>query len=80
GGIGSSNTNQEMSDLISQGRAEVDSAAREAIYQQVMQIAYDEAYLLNIINNQDVYGLSERMQWTPRVDSKLLVAEMSVTG
>lgn len=80
GGIGSSNTNQEMSDLISQGRAEVDAAAREAIYQQVMQIAYDEAYLLNIINNQDVYGLSERMQWAPRVDSKLLVAEMSVTG
>ena len=30
-----------------------------------------------LVNNQDLYGLSERMIWTPRVDSKLLVKEMS---
>ena len=80
GGIGSSNSDAELSGLIDEGRAEVDAAAREAIYQEVNQIAFDQAYLLNIINNEDIYGLSERMQWTPRVDSKLLVAEMSVTG
>jgi peptide/nickel transport system substrate-binding protein len=80
GGIGSSNSDAELSGLIDEGRAEIDAAAREAIYQEVNQIAFDQAYLLNIINNEDIYGLSERMQWTPRVDSKLLVAEMSVTG
>lgn len=80
GGIGASNTNEQLSQLIDEGRAEVDATAREAIYQEALQIAYDEAYLVNIINNEDIYGLSERMQWTPRVDSKLLVAEMSVTG
>ena len=26
----------------------------------------------------DIYGLSERLQWAPRVDAKLLVAEMNV--
>lgn len=80
GGIGASNSNPDLSDLIDRGRAEVDAVAREAIYQEAMQIAFDEAYLANIINNEDIYGLSTRMQWTPRVDSKLLVAEMSVTG
>lgn len=80
GGIGSSNSDPDVSALIDEGRAEVDAAAREGIYQEVNQIAFDQAYLLNIINNEDIYGLSERMQWTPRVDSKLLVAEMSVTG
>jgi peptide/nickel transport system substrate-binding protein len=80
GGVGSSNSDAELSGLIDDGRAEVDSAAREQIYQEVNQIAFDQAYLVNIINNEDIYGLSERMQWTPRVDSKLLVAEMSVTG
>ena len=80
GGIGSSNSDADMSALIDEGRAEVDATAREGIYQEVNQIAFDQAYLLNIINNEDIYGLSERMQWTPRVDSKLLVSEMSVTG
>ena len=80
GGVGSSNSDATLSELIDQGRAEIDAEAREGIYQEVSQIAFDQAYLLNIINNEDIYGLSERMQWTPRVDSKLLVAEMSVTG
>ena len=33
-----------------------------------------------LVNNQDLYGASDRMSWTPRVDAKLLVKEMSVTG
>ena len=80
GGIGASNSDADLSALVDEGRAEVDAAARETIYQEASQIAYDQAYLVNIINNEDIYGLSERMQWTPRVDSKLLVAEMSVSG
>lgn len=80
GGVGSSNTNQELSDLISEGRSELDPEARQAIYEQALQIAYDEAYFVWLVNNQDIYGLSEKVQWQPRVDSKLLVKEMSVTG
>lgn len=79
-GVGSSNTNQELSDLIDQGRSELDPDTREGIYQDAVAIAYDEAYFVFLINNQDIYGLSERMSWQPRVDSKLLVKEMSVTG
>ena len=43
-----------------------------------MKIAYDEAYFVWLVNNKDLYGLSERLEWTPRVDSKLLIKEMSV--
>ena len=43
-----------------------------------MQIAYDEAYFVWLVSNEDIYGMSERLQWTPRVDSKLLVVEMNV--
>ena len=45
-----------------------------------MKIAYDGAYFAFLVSNEDLYGMSERLQWTPRVDSKLLVKEMSVTG
>jgi peptide/nickel transport system substrate-binding protein len=80
GGIGSSNSNEQLSTLIDDGRSELDPAARTATYQEAVKLAYDEAYFVWLINNQDIYGLSERMQWTPRVDSKLLVSEMSVSG
>ncbi len=79
GGIGSSNSNERLSALIDEARAEVDADAREALYQEAVQIAYDEAYFVWMINNEDIYGLSERMSWNPRVDSKLLIEEMSAS-
>jgi peptide/nickel transport system substrate-binding protein len=80
GGIGSSNTNADLSALIDQGRQELVPAARAITYQKAVKIAHDGAYFVWLVNNQDLYGLSTRMTWTPRVDSKLLVKEMSVTS
>ena len=31
-----------------------------------------------LVNNEDIYGMSENLRWTPRVDAKLLVVEMNV--
>lgn len=78
GGIGSSNTNEQLSELIDAGRAELDPDARQAIYEEAVKIAYDEAYFVFLVSNEDIYGLSPNLQWTPRVDSKLLVIEMNV--
>jgi peptide/nickel transport system substrate-binding protein len=80
GGIGSSNSNEELSALIDEGRSTLDQAAREPIYQEAVKIAADGSYFTWLVSNEDLYGLSTRMAWTPRVDSKLLVKEMSVTG
>ncbi len=80
GGIGSSNSDEELAALIETGRTELDPAAREEAYRQAVQLAYDQAYFVWLVNNQDIYGLAENVQWQPRVDSKLLVSEMSVTG
>jgi peptide/nickel transport system substrate-binding protein len=78
GGIGSSNTDQALSDLITAGRSELDAAKRDETYQEAVKIAYDNAYFVWLVNNQDIYGTSENLVWTPRVDSKLLVKEMSL--
>ena len=77
-GIGSSNSNEELATLVDQGRAELDPAKRQTIYEQAVKIGYDEAYFTFLVNNEDLYGLSTRMEWTPRVDSKILVKEMAV--
>jgi peptide/nickel transport system substrate-binding protein len=79
-GIGSSNDNAELAAKITEARSTVDQDEREAIYNEVVATACEEAYFVFLVNNDDIYGLSERMQWTPRVDSKILVKEMSVSG
>ena len=40
--------------------------------------AFDDNYLAPLLNVQDVYGISERVEWQPRVDAKLIVKEMKV--
>lgn len=80
GGIGSSNTDADLSALVDQGRQQLDPKDRAATYEKAVKLAYDGAYFVWLVNNQDLYGLSTRLTWTPRVDSKLLVKEMSVTG
>ena len=80
GGIGSSNSDEELSALIDQGRCRARPGRSRRHLPEAVQIAYDDAYFVLLVNNQDIYGLSERMEWTPRVDSKLLVKEMAVTG
>lgn len=79
GGIGASNQDAEMAAMIEQARTETDVAAREALYHRIVQHSFDQAYFLWLLNIEDVYGMSERLVWTPRVDAKLLVSEMSVT-
>src|SRR5690606_36230813 len=80
GGIGSSNSDPELSALIDSGRSELDADARAAIYREAVQLAYDQAYFAWLVSNQDLYGLSERLEFTPRVDARLLVKDMSVSG
>ncbi len=78
GGIGASNTNAELSALIDQARTETDPGVREDLYHQATQIAYDEAYFAFLLNINDIYGVSDRLVWEPRVDAKLLVSTMAV--
>ncbi len=77
-GRGSSYCNEEVTKLIDDGRTETDVAKREEMYQQVVQISNEEAAHLYLLNFENIYGLSERLNWTPRLDGRLLFATMSL--
>ncbi len=78
-GVGASNEDAELADLLDQAAVETDVDAREELYAQATQLACDQAYFAFLLNIEDVYGMSERLQWEPRVDAKLIVSEMSVS-
>ncbi|MEM7446363.1 MAG: ABC transporter substrate-binding protein, partial [Pseudomonadota bacterium] len=77
-GIGASNTDEHLANLIVEARSETDVEAREALYHEALLLAYDQAYFAFLLNINDIYGTSERLVWEPRVDAKLLVSTMSV--
>ncbi len=68
---------QKYTDIVSQARTETDPAKRNALYAQATQLQYDAAPLLYLVNPDDIYGLSARLNWKPRLDGKLVVREMS---
>jgi peptide/nickel transport system substrate-binding protein len=74
--LGGANDDQHMEELLLTARTETDEAQRQALYEEALQISCDDAYLLNLYNNEDIYGLSENLDWEPRVDAKMLVKEM----
>ncbi len=77
-GVGASNNNEDMAAKIVAARAETDVAAREALYHDVLNTAFEDAYFTFLLNINDIYGTSDRLSWEPRVDAKLLVKTMSV--
>lgn len=77
-GVGASNNDEELAGWLEDAAVETDTDAREELYAQATQKACDEAYFSFLLNIEDIYGMSERLEWEPRVDAKLIVSEMSV--
>jgi peptide/nickel transport system substrate-binding protein len=78
--LGGANDDPQMTKLLNQARTETDTETRQQIYEQVLETSCEDAYLANLYNNEDIYGMTSNMNWEPRVDAKMLVKEMEVTG
>jgi peptide/nickel transport system substrate-binding protein len=78
--LGGANDNPKMEELLTTARTETDEETRQGLYEQALEISCNAAYLINLYNNEDIYGLSENLDWAPRVDAKMLVKEMQTTG
>lgn len=77
-GFGASNSIPQMEEWITAARTEIDLDQRQAIYEEVVEYAHEEALLTFLLNINNIWGMSERLSWTPRVDGKLFVSTMSV--
>ncbi|GGB16014.1 ABC transporter substrate-binding protein [Allosediminivita pacifica] len=78
-GAAASNSDAEMAEMIDEARVETDEDARQALYDEILKRAHDRNYTVPLFNLQDIYGMSERMEWQPRTDAKLIISEMSVS-
>ncbi len=74
----SSYCNDEVTELIESGRTETDVEKRLQMYHDVVELSREDGAFLFLVNFENIYGLSDRLQWQPRLDGRILFAQMSV--
>lgn len=70
--------NERVDELAEEARQEPDVEQREALYAELTEIACEDAAFVYLVNADDTYGATERLQWTPRADQQILVKDMSL--
>ncbi len=70
----------EVDTLMEDASSTLDQAVREAAYQEVWAILHDNPYSIYLLQQNLLYGLSERLQWEPRVDDEYYVSTMALTA
>ena len=77
-GRGSSNHDDTLAALVNTARTESDANKQLALYTQAVKRGREEALFCYLLGIELLYGLSNRLDWQPGVDAKLLVKDMKV--
>jgi peptide/nickel transport system substrate-binding protein len=78
GGMGASNSDAKLAELVNKARTEIDLGERAKQYHEAIAIAHDQAYLAWLLTYEDLYGLSKRLSFQPRPDGKMLASSMTI--
>ena len=73
----SSWSNEEFDTAVADAQKEPDDGKREQLLQKANQIAHDQAPWIFLNRQYSVYGVNERIQWTPRRDEAIKAYAMS---
>lgn len=80
GGL-SSYVNEDVEAELAAARTATEPEEREARFQEAQRIACeDDPVFIFTVNLQDIYGASEALEWTPRVDGSLYIPEMTLAS
>jgi peptide/nickel transport system substrate-binding protein len=74
----SSNNIEELAPIVEAAGMESDTAKRLELYQQASRIAHEQAILVWLNTLPVIYGVSERLEWTPRADAQIFAREMDI--
>jgi len=80
GGSSSKICDERVTELFEQGVATLDQDMRDAIYQEAWAGLNANPHAVYLLQQDLIYGLSERLNWDPRLDDEYLVASMSLSG
>lgn len=74
-GTGSFNSDPQIDEMIMAARFNLDQADRARIYGELQAVAKEQAPLIFMYYTDSIYGVSERVEWEPRIDERLYLYE-----
>jgi peptide/nickel transport system substrate-binding protein len=77
-GQGASNSDKEIERLTSLARNQTNLNRRRDLYHQVVDRAYQQAYLVWLVNTKNMWGMSKRLDWQPRQDAFIFANTMKL--
>lgn len=79
-GSGASNSDKLLQKWIDQARTTTNVQKRLGLYHKVVARANKQAYLCWLLNTKNVWGLSKRLSWQPRLDGFMFDNTMKLSG
>lgn len=76
----SSNKDPELEAALAEARTQLDTGTREQMYHDISSEICDKVSNIAILTFKDIYGATEDLEWTPRIDGTARVEEMSLGG
>jgi peptide/nickel transport system substrate-binding protein len=74
-------SNPQVDDLIDQGATQVDAQKRQATYEQLMRLAWDDSPWIFLYHQQDIYGVGPRVKnFRPTSEAIVLLGDTTVSG
>src|SRR5438067_858753 len=70
-------SNPEIDKLMEQARSEMNAEKRKQLYSQLLRLIRDDAPWIFGYQQMDIYGVSNRLKWTPRGDESIRLTEIS---
>ena len=71
--------NEVMTQLIADGTTEMDSQAFDSIWSQIQQMVIDEAPVASLYQLYGIYGISDQIEWAPRMDEAILAYDIHLS-
>ena len=77
GGSSSKLCDEEITALFEQAGSTTDQDLRNTLYQRAWARLHENPHAIYLLQQDLIYGATERLVWQPRLDDEYLVAEMS---
>jgi peptide/nickel transport system substrate-binding protein len=79
-GTSSKLCNPKVDDLMDRAIKTLDQGARDQMYQQVWATLHDDPHSIYLLQQNLIYGVSNRLEWQPRPDDEYRVSDMKLSG
>jgi peptide/nickel transport system substrate-binding protein len=70
--------NEDVTALFEAGAKTLDQEERHRLYQDAWALIHENPHAIYLLQQDLIYGMSERLDWDPRLDDEYLISDMSI--